>query len=29
MTAPEKPTYTQEEQAEIDKFYDDMFGDSE
>tara|TARA_R110001592_G_scaffold485_2_gene2740 strand:+ start:232 stop:789 length:558 start_codon:yes stop_codon:yes gene_type:complete len=27
MTAPEKPTYTQEEQAEIDKFYDDMFGD--
>jgi len=29
MTEPEKPTYTQEEQAEIDKFYDDMFGDSE
>ena len=24
MTEPEKPTYTQEEQAEIDKFYDDM-----
>lgn len=29
MTEPEKPTYTQEEQAEIDKFYDDMFGGSE